>query len=114
MKALSVRQPWASLIAAGKKTLEIRSRRTHHRGPLLICAASHRGKTPDSLPRGVALCIVEVLDCRPMIAADQAAAGIPFLPGHFAWVLGQVRRVEPFAVSGQLGLFTVDPPMAIS
>lgn len=38
MKALTVRQPWASLIAAGVKTIETRSRRTSHRGPLVIHA----------------------------------------------------------------------------
>ena len=43
MKALSVKQPWASLIASGKKSLEIRTWRTDHRGPLLI-VASRTGK----------------------------------------------------------------------
>ena len=39
-RALSVRQPWASLLVAGVKTVETRSWRTRHRGPLLIHAAS--------------------------------------------------------------------------
>lgn len=37
--ALSVRQPWASLIVAGIKTVENRSWYTNHRGLLLIHAA---------------------------------------------------------------------------
>lgn len=37
--ALSVRQPWASLLAIGAKRFETRSWHTHHRGPLLIHAA---------------------------------------------------------------------------
>lgn len=41
--ALSVRQPWAALLAAGAKTLEIRSWLTHYRGPVLI----HAAKLPD-------------------------------------------------------------------
>lgn len=40
MKALTVRQPWASLIAGGTKTIETRSWPTSYRGPLAI----HAGK----------------------------------------------------------------------
>ncbi|MFN5288139.1 MAG: ASCH domain-containing protein [Planctomyces sp.] len=48
MKALSIRQPFASLIAAGKKTVELRTWYTHYRGPLLICAAkSATGLSPE-------------------------------------------------------------------
>lgn len=39
MKALSIWQPWASLIATGAKRYETRSWSTKYRGPLLICAA---------------------------------------------------------------------------
>lgn len=39
MKALSVRQPWAWLLAQGFKDIENRSRFTHYRGPLLIHAS---------------------------------------------------------------------------
>jgi hypothetical protein len=45
MKALSVRQPWASLIVLGLKCVEIRSWPTDYRGPLLI----HAAKTLDEL-----------------------------------------------------------------
>ena len=41
MKALTVRQPWASLIAAGVKTIETRSWSTKYRGPLAIHAGKH-------------------------------------------------------------------------
>jgi hypothetical protein len=40
MKALTVYQPWASLIMAGVKAMETRPNRTRHRGPLAI----HAGK----------------------------------------------------------------------
>jgi hypothetical protein len=44
-RVLTVRQPWASLIMAGLKTVENRTRQIvgAHRGPLLI----HAGKQPD-------------------------------------------------------------------
>lgn len=39
MKALSLHQPWASLVALGYKSIETRRWATHHRGPLAIHAA---------------------------------------------------------------------------
>lgn len=42
MKALTIRQPWASLIAAGVKTIETRSWSTRYRGPLAIHAGKHK------------------------------------------------------------------------
>jgi activating signal cointegrator 1 len=39
MKAISLWQPWASLIVLGAKTIETRSWATSYRGPLLIHAA---------------------------------------------------------------------------
>lgn len=111
MKALSIRQPWASRILRGEKRIEVRTWTTRHRGPLLICASlrpeSHCPET-DDLPTGVALCVVELLDVRPMTRHDEAAAGIRAFAGAYAWVLGQVTPIDPFAVSGRLGLFDVD------
>lgn len=40
MRALTVRQPWASLIALGVKRIETRSWDTQYRGPLAIHAAN--------------------------------------------------------------------------
>lgn len=42
MKAISLWQPWAALIAVGAKTIETRSWGTNYRGPLLIHAAKTR------------------------------------------------------------------------
>lgn len=42
MKAITVRQPWASLITAGVKTIETRPRRTGYRGRIAIHAGLHR------------------------------------------------------------------------
>lgn len=39
MKAITVWQPWASLLATGKKHIETRSWRTNYRGEILIHAA---------------------------------------------------------------------------
>jgi hypothetical protein len=65
--ALTVRQPWANLIASGKKMIETRRWRTVHRGPLLICSSVQ----PPIAPAGCAVAIVNLIDCRPMTAADE-------------------------------------------
>jgi hypothetical protein len=44
--ALSLKQPWAALLAAGLKTVEVRRWRTDYRGPLLI----HAARVPDDRP----------------------------------------------------------------
>lgn len=42
MKAISLWEPWASLMCSGAKTIETRGWRTSYRGDLLICASRHR------------------------------------------------------------------------
>lgn len=44
-KVLTVREPWASLLVTGFKTVENRSRRFNHRGPLLIHASKSLTET---------------------------------------------------------------------
>jgi ASCH domain len=111
MKALSVRQPWASLIASGKKTIEVRSWRTHYRGPLLICAA----KQPRGLgPVGVALAVVNLVDVRHFQRGDARAACFEATTDQFAWVLGDVRRIDPIPVRGKLKMFDVALPDSVS
>lgn len=39
MKAISVRQPWASFLAGGGKSVEWPTWRCNYRGPLLICSS---------------------------------------------------------------------------
>lgn len=108
MKALSVRQPWASKIASGEKSLEIRTWSTKYRGPLLICVSA--SPKIDGLPHGVALCVVDVLDCRRVTADDAAAACCDVDPlAEFAFVLANPRPLEVTpAIKGRLGFFDVD------
>jgi len=101
MKALSVKQPWAGLIASGRKTIETRTWQTQHRGDLLICSSA-QPEGPDS---GKALCIVRVVDCRPMTKQDERAACCHLYAGAWAWVLEGVRLIDPVPVKGRLGLY---------
>jgi hypothetical protein len=112
MKAVSIKQPWASLIAAGVKTLEIRAWPTKHRGPLLIC--SSRRPVVKGERHGEALCIVDVIDCRPMTRRDIPLAHLSeFYPDHYAWVLEKVRHIEPFPVVGQLRFFEISDTLIL-
>ena len=49
--ALSVKQPWAALLVAGLKQIEVRTWGTRRRGPVLI----HASGVPDPRPDGWAL-----------------------------------------------------------
>lgn len=120
MKAISLHQPWASLIASGEKTIETRWWRTHYRGNLLICST----KRPvfRDLPLGVALAIVDVIDCIPYKTEHARAAG--FDQGTainmvklqrvnqlsiWSWMLDDIRRIrEPFKVVGRQGFFNTE------
>lgn len=118
IKALSVQQPWAGLISAGEKTVEVRSWSTKHRGPLLICSGTRvfPGYKADKSTLGLALCVVDLVDVVPFSPQQHGRAScIPVdrlgeVAGHFAWVLEKVQQIEAFPVKGQLGLFQVSPP----
>ena len=111
MKTLSIRQPWASLIAFGEKTIEVRSWSTSFRGRLLI-HASGRDIIEDglTLPAGYAIATVEVVEVRPFTAEDLETACLDAMPEgpHFAWVLRDAQEIEPFPVKGKLGLYEID------
>jgi hypothetical protein len=104
-KALSVRQPHAGRIERGEKTLEIRSRRTHFRGQLLICASA--SPKVEGEPTGCAVCLVEVVGCDKMTPDDSAAACVPYMPGKWAWELRNSVPVERIPVKGRLGFYDV-------
>ncbi|MBI5827545.1 MAG: ASCH domain-containing protein [Deltaproteobacteria bacterium] len=105
IKALSVRQPWASLIASGEKTIETRTWPTKYRGKLLVVAGKTPFKGDPALPRGVALCVADLVDCRPMLKKDERAACCEIYDGAWAWVLADITPISPFPVIGRLGLF---------
>lgn len=116
MRALSVMQPWASLITTGRKTVELRSRPTSHRGELLICAGvkvDPRGEAFEAGPTGVAVATVRVVGCRRATLEDAGAACYRDEAGElpWAWILADAAPLaETFSVKGQLSLFTVNHP----
>lgn len=116
MKALTVRQPWAWAIVAAGKDVENRSRRTHHRGWIVIHAGlarppSHarlpqgvRKPKPEELVRGAASGVARLVDCVEK-SRSKWFGGAPF-----GWVLKGARRLpKPIRCKGALGLWTVSP-----
>ena len=57
MKALTIKQPWATLIIQGDKRFEFRSWQTKYRGELLI----HAGKGIDKEAKKIEIFILKVL-----------------------------------------------------
>jgi hypothetical protein len=119
LRALTVRNrpvPWAGLIAARIKPVENRSRRTNHRGPVLIHAsASHKPLAAYTAPDGVAheiprrlqacgriLALAMIEDCHQ---ADGCCT--PWgEPDGFHWVLSGVRALpKPIPARGALGFW---------
>jgi len=114
VKALSVQEPWASMICSGVKTIEGRTWATRYRGDLLICTSAKMAPDWEYLGKtyqlGIALCIVELVDCRLMTRADELTTWCSVYQGAYAWVLGKVRPVTPVRVKGRQRLFEVEFP----
>lgn len=98
IKALSIVRPGGSLIAAGRKTLEVRrwSPDLHPSEDLLIVENGrflHRDGEEDE--DGVPVALVRVMGVRPFILDDMAAACAgSFEEGWLAWQLGHVRPLR--------------------
>jgi hypothetical protein len=120
-RALSVIQPWATLIAIGAKRVETRSWATGYRGPLAIHAAKAfpsaardrcltspffealtkgRGETQALRhPLGAVIAVAELVDVRRITSPEAfgyvlGANEIAFgdwTPGRYAWLLANVR-----------------------
>jgi hypothetical protein len=120
MKALTVRQPWAGLIALGLKDVENRSWSPGelHVGTRL---AIHAGRFDDlerwdALPddvdivnalcqkHGVLIATVRLAD----VVTDSPSRWA--VPGHFHWVLDEPKLLRrPRLLRGQPGLWSIPP-----
>jgi len=129
MKALTISQPYASLIADGEKWVENRRWSTSYRGPLAI----HAGKGTQYLDRGelaayptgcvvavaqLAACVLlaGVQDRRRGWLCELGSAGFDadiflaheYTEGPWCWVLCDVRKLaDPVYCRGAQGLWTV-------
>ncbi|MEA5619522.1 ASCH domain-containing protein [Cronbergia sp. UHCC 0137] len=132
MKALSLWQPWASLIPHYLKRVETRTWGTNYRGDLLICASARdtreqelffhekikpivRDKlTYNDFPFGVAVAQVTLVDCLVMTQElIDSQSSLEKMMGNWqigrvAWVFENIRSITPFEVKGKQGLFDVE------
>jgi len=117
MRALTIRQPWASLIICGEKDVENRTWTTRYRGLLAIHAGQRfdRDLQPwqrnivariDDLPRGAIIGVVQLMD----VVRDSSSRWAE--PQSYHWVLSEPRPIEPVPMRGRLGLWVpeVDLP----
>ena len=128
--AISVKQPWAALIVAGRKTIEVRRWLTRRRGPVLI----HASKVPDDRDegwshittpeltalarlRGGVIGVGEIEACRAYETAGAFAADVPlhlnapewFLPPRLhGFVFRDARPLAFYPYPGQTMFFTVE------
>lgn len=128
MKAITIKQPFASLITAGLKEYEFRTWKTAYRGELLI----HAGKSVDAeamkrfagygltFPAGCIIAKATLTECvrvtedfreelrqknGPVYAGTTEAADWE----GYGFRLENVQRLEPVYVNGMLGLWEYDP-----
>lgn len=115
MRALSLWQPWASLIYDERKKIETRHWEMLHRGPLAIHAAMKVDKDacrqfaydPLTIPRGAMLCIVNVMGCvrfpHPLAPPDDYG---DFEEGRFGILMRMLNKFDlPVRVKGHQGIW---------
>lgn len=123
MKAITIKQPWASLIAAGVKDIENRDWPTKFRGIVAIHSSARmskddmedacdmmRGFVPhfssarfqqDKFPTGVILGTVEIVGC-------VRESNSPWFVGDYGFeIQNAVRFASPIPCKGALGFWDV-------
>ena len=123
MKVITIKQPWASLIAYGYKSYEFRSWKTKYRGSIYV----HAGKGTDkkamkdfeylnlNYPKSRIIAEVYLEDCvfidskvddklkkeNKKLYADNI--------GNYAWKLSGVKKIKNNRhINGQLGLWNIE------
>lgn len=127
MKAITISQPWASLIASGKKWVENRTWATNYRGPIAI----HAGKGTQYLsheelskyPSGAVIATARLTACVGLfdITSKRVSGLTDIIPGTqwtyeqllshryaegpVCWVLEDIQEVGPWKATGKQGLW---------
>jgi hypothetical protein len=131
VKAISLLQPWASMIALGHKRVETRSWATTYRGPLAIHASRGQrdgrefhqaerdaGKPLTPLPYGAIVAVVRLAgiarteQIRGQLDAKELELG-DYTPGRFGWILEDITPLPtPIPCAGALSLWEVPEKIA--
>ena len=128
LKVITIKQPFASLIAEGLKEYEFRTWKTNYRGDILI----HAGKSVDKeamkrfkhlnlkYPLGCIIAKVTLSDC--VEVNDEFKGKLRKQPDAFVYSgttedvewkgygfkLENIKKIEPIRVNGMLGLWEYD------
>lgn len=122
MRVLTICQPYATLIAMGRKPIENRTWYTLYRGPLGIHAGKSRAwldNCPaqnmrdqaefDRMPFGALVAIAELVDCVEIKDLDRKhpdLADNEHAEGPWCWILRDVHRLlTPVACAGHQGMW---------
>lgn len=129
MKAITVYQPWASLLASGMKQYETRSWKTDYRGPIAI----HAGKKAflssnvsflvleefnrrfpqgmDMLPLGCIVATAELVACHKVdkaflqtLTETERLLG-DYMLGRYAWEFSDMMAIDPIPTKGFMKLW---------
>jgi len=136
---LTIRQPWASLIIAGIKTIENRSWRPPnkylgkriaiHAGGMLELDAldqpwvkPHIPKLPNPLPRGAVIGTVVITNkiippgsLEELRMRDQGDPTLEWwMPDHHGWLLTDPQPLsDPIHAQGSMGIWLWEPPEGV-
>lgn len=124
MKALTLKQPWATLVAEGIKTYEFRSWKTNYRGKVLIHAGAGVDKKEMNrfkhlnlnYPSKRIIAEAEIEDCikiddqlnKKIISENNIAYGNKVRSGY-AWKLKNIKKVNiDEEINGKLGFWNYE------
>ena len=127
MKVITIKQPWATLIAEGYNEYEFRTWKTHYRGDILI----HAGKSIDEkamerfrhlkldYPVGKIIAKATLTDCVDVtLEFSLKLLEKDSLVYHglidktnwkgYGFKLENIKKIRPIAINGKLGLWNYD------
>lgn len=124
MKVLTLKQPWATLVAEGIKKYEFRTWKTKFRGKILIHAGIGVDKEAMNMvkdlgfdfPSGKIIALVNLEDCLELddklnniiINENNIAYGTKYRTGY-AWKISNVVKIDCLeSIKGQLGLWNYE------
>ena len=127
MKALTIREPYASLILHGIKKIETRTWKTNYRGEIYIHAGISKmskdilnNKKLMNLYDGISpgygkiICKCNLVDVVEMtseyiksVSENELICGM-FEVGNYAWILDDIEVINPIECKGKLGIWNYD------
>lgn len=124
MKVITLKQPWATLVAEGIKKYEFRSWKTNYRGKVLIHAGAGIDKKDMEkfkdmnleFPKKKIIAEVEIEDCleltddlnKKIISEKNIAYGSKYRTGY-AWKIKNAKKIRiDEEINGKLGLWNYD------